>query len=126
MPASEISEIQAIRDVLARWSIWARQKVLPRGYAGETVEYVLMRFGTQPPKATGWVPEPENKEAEAVEQIVISMPRHLKQFIIAEFIIGGPPKARARATHTSVPQYYKELHSALWWLHGDRRLRRFI
>lgn len=133
MVASEIDEIQSVRDVLAQqWARWARQEIMPQGYAGETVEYMLMRFGCQPPKATGQRPANTNSAAEEIEAVINSMPKYLRKFIIAEFVLHDEdgkrvgPAERAKATHASIPQYYKELRAALWWLHGNGTITRFI
>lgn len=124
---AEIEEIQTVRDILATvWAPWARKKTGPNGYPEETIEYSLMRFGAQAPKTQGAPRIDSNPKAEEVEAILMSMPSHLRKFIVAEFIVRGAPAKRAQATHSSVPQYYKELRSAFWWLAGNGRIYSLI
>ena len=122
---SEINEIQAVRDILAdEWAPWARKAVVPQGFSPETIEYVCMKFGMRNPKGEGMQPSEHNPRAEEIEAVVVSMPKRLKRFILAEFIVrteeGGKLTKldKAKLTHTSKTQYYTELNHALWWLDG--------
>ena len=130
---SKINDLQAVRDKLAEdWAPWARRREQNQGYPTKTVEYDLMRFGCEPPKATGSPPTEENPTAQAIEAVVKSMPNALMEFIRAEFIyrikdgkISNDDDAerltredKARLTHTSKTKYYAQLDIALAWLHG--------
>jgi hypothetical protein len=126
MANAQLSEIEEVRAVLAVWALWARRRVGPHGFADESIEYLLQTFHCMPPTSIGLRLEPEHKLAQTVEGIIVGMPAHLKKYILVEFISGGSPKARARQVHNSVPKYYNELQSALWWLHSNAKFKSFL
>lgn len=122
---TEIDEIQSVRDALAnRWAPWARQITLPQGWRGESIEYVMMRFGGSAPRAQGAPAADYDPQAEKIEATIVSMPAPLKPFIVTEFCTrkdNGDRLTRdekAKLCHVSYPRYYAELRSALWWLHS--------
>jgi hypothetical protein len=115
--------LEQTRDSLHRWSKWCRPGKTPGGFAGETIEHSLMVFGGGRPKGKGRISEPDHPLEERVEAAVTSMPAELKVYIVAEYITRGSPSQRAAATFTSVPKYYTELNSALWWLHGNGKCK---
>lgn len=125
-------EHELLRDAMFRyWVPWVAGELRDAGgYPQDTVEYVLQRYGGEPPDPgfpPDWPPE-----AYVIEREVVRLPRELRDVVLLEFGAVRDREGhryrlpeRCKVLHVSRGTYYQRVYAAqaaLWQCQQIREL----
>jgi hypothetical protein len=112
-------QLRQIDMLLDLWALWSKRELEKLGY-GRSMSQKLIEWhelGVAPESYTALRSSECPDGAMLMDRMVARLPKALHVAICVQYFIYAPVEAKAKAAHTSVPTFRRNLDRALWALH---------